>query len=459
MQTSVQIAPHYDQFFGFWAMEEARFWSEFNQVKQLNLHLHLGGQAVAEAQAVASQGSSFDRAGKIAIIGLHGKLMKQQASLSNSTSTVMVRRQVRAAARDPDIAAIMLHIDSPGGTVAGTEDLADDIAAAAASKPVHAYVEDLCASAAYWEASQALHISANAGSLSPSIGTYGVVYDMSGAAAMEGVKAHVVRAGAYKGAGTPGTEVTQEQLAEMQRNIDALNERFLLAVSRGRRMEMSRVRELADGRVHIAEESKRLGLIDAVESFDAALSRLADAAQSQSRRKPMSMNNHVVPDATHVTPEATGGDEQPPMAKVVGTLQPPAASAGSYNEIKQGCAGADAAFICSQLEAAATLAQAQAAWMAEQNQRIESANEQARQAAAKKPGVQPIGSKEQTSSGYDGDPVATFNGKVSERMQAGMSRTNAIQATAKADPELHAAYLMATNSSKKAQRMISEKFE
>jgi hypothetical protein len=135
-------------------------------------------------------------------------------------------------------------------------------------------------------ASQASRIIANETALVGSIGTYGVVQDTSGMAAMEGVRVHVIRAGAFKGAGTPGTEITAEHLTEMQRTVDGLNEYFLAGVAAGRSMLTAvRVRELADGRAWLAAEAKTLGLIDAIGSFDQALSELQ--SQAKPRREPM----------------------------------------------------------------------------------------------------------------------------------------------------------------------------
>jgi signal peptide peptidase SppA len=241
MPTSLAAVPHLDQWFGLWAMEEARFWSAYEFLRRLDLHLHLSSGAVQAAQQqAATSGKLFEQRDGIALIGIHGRMMKQASSLSDGTSTVLARRQIRAAAADADVKAILLHIDSPGGTAAGTADLAADVSVAGNQKPVWSFVEDLDASAAYWVASQSQRVSANATALVGSIGTYGVVYDMSGAAAMEGVKAFVVRAGKFKGMGTPGTEVTQEQLAEMQRTVDGLNEHFLAGVAGGRKLSATR---------------------------------------------------------------------------------------------------------------------------------------------------------------------------------------------------------------------------
>jgi signal peptide peptidase SppA len=449
MRTNINNFPHFDQWFGAWAMEESRFWASYEFMRKMDLHLHLESGAVQAAQSRAeSGGQMFAKRGGVALIAIHGQMMKQESSVGGGASTVLARRQIRAAIADPEIAAIQLHIDSPGGTVAGTKDLADDIAAAAQQKPVWSYIEDLGASAAYWIASQSTRISANPTALVGSIGTYGVVKDYSGAAAMEGVKAYVVRAGKFKGMGTPGTEVTQEQLAELQRSIDSLNEHFILAVSSGRKLGMDATRELADGRVHIAKEAKRLQLIDAVESFDQSLIRL----EKESRRKPMSMAETVVPaEATLVT---AGVDVAARETVVVTTSAKPAAQAvviASHAEIKAGCPGCDANFIVAQLDANATLAQAQAAWMAEQQKRLAAAQEETKQAkaAATKPGVPAIAdAKPAGKTEAAGKPGADFWAKVDEKTAKGIKKDEAIAQAAKEHPELHAAMIEEANAAR-----------
>jgi signal peptide peptidase SppA len=448
MHTNTPIIPYLEQYFGLWAMAEERFWMEFELARKFNVHLHLESSLPAQAKAEAGKGEQFDASGSIAVIGLHGKLMKQASSFGGGTSTVQVRRQIRAASRDPDIAGIMLHIDSPGGTVAGTGELAADVTNAAKRKPVYAFIEDLGASAAYWIASQASRISVNPTGQVGSIGTYGVVYDYSGAAAMEGVKAYVVRAGKFKGAGTPGTEITQELLAELQRNIDALNEHFIRGVASGRRMTLARVRELADGRVHVGSEAQEMGFVDAVESFDSAFTRIQ--SETRKRSKSMSMSDHVSPEAAIEEPIVASVASPAAIAAVAAPLRPQAAT---YAEIKAGCPGADADFICKQLEANATLAQAQQAWMAEQNRRIDVANENAKQAAVVKPGVQPIADgKGAATQAASGDSIAEWDAKVAELVKAGKPKHVATATVARKYPELRAAYVEAHNAKFTARR-------
>lgn len=172
----------------------------------------------------------------------------------------------------------VLWIDSPGGTVAGTEQLASDVRRAAGVKPVIAYVDDCCCSAAYWVASQASKIFVTPTALTGSIGTYSSVEDVSGAYEKAGVRVVVVAAGKYKGIGTRGTKVTDEQIAHLQKMINALNEQFLEAVGAGRHMNAERVRAIADGGVFVGKAAIAAGLADAVGSFDRVLAEISKAA-------------------------------------------------------------------------------------------------------------------------------------------------------------------------------------
>lgn len=214
----------------------------------------------------------------VAIFQWTGAMQKGHSKFGG-VATVDQRKYLRAAVADPEVGAILLVIDSPGGTVAGTQSLADDIRAADARKPVIAHFEDLGASAAYWTGSQARRVSANRSAMIGSLGTFGVIEDSSGKAEAEGVKVHVLSTGPHKGAFVDGAPVTTEQLAEYQRIIDQLNEQFIQAVIGGRRMPEAQGRALFDGRVHLAADAKSLGLIDAVETMDGALAEATKLAQ------------------------------------------------------------------------------------------------------------------------------------------------------------------------------------
>lgn len=366
---------HVGEYFGAWAMEPKYLQAAVERVQQINLQLHVAEYREAAPRVAGGSREYAIAPGGVAVIELRGPLMKQASSFSGGTSTVRARRQIRDAAADDEVSAILLKIDSPGGTVAGAVDLGDEIARAAKQKPLDAYIEDLGASGAYWAASQARRIFTNRTGLVGSIGTYGVLVDQSGKAAQHGIKVHVVRAGDFKGAGYPGTEVSADLLGQEQALIDSLNEHFIRAVAAGRKFTLERTRELADGRIHVGQAALELGLADGIQSFDETLSNLRTKTRS----------------APRMSAESQAGE-----ARTDTTREPQAAS---FHDLKAALPGADADFICRQMEANATTAQAQAAWLAElgrRNQTLTAERDAAAKerdeakAAAVRPGADPL---------------------------------------------------------------------
>lgn len=218
-----------------------------------------------------------------AVIPLMGPLSKGGSYKFEGTSTVRTRRALRQAAADEEVGSILLHIDSPGGHVAGIESLAGDVAAIRGRKPIVAHIDDLGASAAYWVASQADSIAANATSEVGSIGTIAVVEDSSGRMDRLGIKVHVISTGPYKGAGVEGAPISDATLAYLHERVNAINGHFLAAVQRGRGFSAEHMTALADGRVHIAAQAQAHGLIDRVQSLEETVEQVASGAARPSR--------------------------------------------------------------------------------------------------------------------------------------------------------------------------------
>ena len=218
----------------------------------------------------------------VAVVPLVDQLTKRQTSFGG-TSMALAARYLRAAVANPEVRSILLHVDSPGGTVAGTDDLAFEVRQAARrGKPVFAHIDDLGASAAYWVASQAERISANPTGEVGSIGTMCLVRDSSGKHLKEGIRVHVVSTGVDKGSFSPGVPVSDDDLRRLQGEVDTLNGYFLRAVAAGRGQKLATVRSWGTGRCWVAAEARSLGLIDDVCRFDAALesARKAGAARA-----------------------------------------------------------------------------------------------------------------------------------------------------------------------------------
>lgn len=260
-------------YFGLWSYEPISFSAEWEVYQKTDLAAHMRS-AQARPQPPARR---VGVAGKpqVAVVPIQGTMMKGQSSFGG-TSTVMLREEIRQLALDPQVSAILLQIESGGGTVAGTSELAAEVRAARKRKPVHAFVEDLTASAAYWVASQAGAIYAN----NPlaqvgSIGTIFTVMDSSAAAEKAGVKVHTFTTGPLKGAGMPGTPLTEEQAAHIQDLVDNSQLAFDAAVKQGRSLSDARLAKVRTGGVFPASKALELGLIDGIQSLDATVASLA----------------------------------------------------------------------------------------------------------------------------------------------------------------------------------------
>jgi len=213
--------------------------------------------------------------GGVAIMQIRGPILKTR-SLFNlyELTTPEIRDGIRDAVANVDVKSILFVFDTPGGAVAGASDLANDIAAAGHVKPTAAYLEDLCASAGYWAASQAQYIATNATGLVGCIGAYAEVVDSSGAAKEAGLKVHIIKAGAFKGAGMAGTTVTPSHLTELQRTVNAVNDQFTGAVHRGRKLSMRQLTAVSDGQLFVGRDALTHKLVDAVQSLDATVAHL-----------------------------------------------------------------------------------------------------------------------------------------------------------------------------------------
>ena len=471
MQTTINLEPiaheplNLDQYFGLWAVEPSRFMQMFDRVSKMDLGSHVRMQLQVEAdsdvreknekssaassadsrasapRAAAAGGSSSRAAAKaeektVAVIDLNGTLTKRGSSLSASSSLIRLRQSVRQAAADETVGAILLRIDSPGGTTAGTADLAKEVAAAAEKKPCVAFVEDLCASAAYWVASQCDQIVANdRTAMIGSIGTFIGLYDYSASAAMSGIKAITIKTGKFKAAGFPGSEITAEQQTHFQGLVDSTQAEFSAAVAAGRELSAAQVADLADGRVHLAGDALPLGLIDGIQSFDATLAAMQAKVASHTTQ----------PKSTLRSTKAMSEQD------LEHTANPPAAA--TIVELKAGCPGASADFLCKQLEKSATLAQAQREFMTEQADRLKATEKEladAKTAAAAKtaaPGVDPLGGGTTAAKDPAGDPIAEWNEKV-EAVQSARKcdRQTAQGIVGRQNPELRQAFVEAYNA-------------
>ncbi len=264
----------------------------------------------ATTQAATRQPASARRQGVISVIPIHG-VIEHRASLIGEllggTSVESVRAAIDAAVDDPDVAAVVLDVDSPGGGVIGVTELAAEIREARERLPIVAVANGTAASAAYWLASQADRVYAIPSGQVGSIGIFAVHMDMTEALAKEGVKPTIISAGEHKTDALDGAPLTDEGRADMQRRVDANYERFLGDVAMGRNVSVETVRDdYGQGRVFGADEALEAGLIDFVGTLDTAIRQLArDVAPRAAIRGEREDPGEALPFSIRVQDQAT----------------------------------------------------------------------------------------------------------------------------------------------------------
>ena len=240
--------------------------------------------ATAMAQVLAGRSggaSSANTSGsKVAVLPIQGTVQKRGGYCSLGTKDLVA--SLNAANRDPEIAAIVLDIDSPGGQVDGTEELAQAVALSA--KPVVAYIDGLGASAAYWIASQASSIFINSASTgyAGSLGVLCMSINQEVFLEKQGYKVEILRSSrAVDKARLNGVEPLSDVVrASVQADLDQIGETFIAAVERGRAGKLSAKEDVFTGKVYQGSDAKKHGLVDAIGSLQDAVNKAAQLAQS-----------------------------------------------------------------------------------------------------------------------------------------------------------------------------------
>jgi len=211
----------------------------------------------------------------IGVITIHGPLIRKPDIFSRILFGAIDHEEVANAIREAisreDVLAIFLDIDSPGGTVSGTPELAGVVADASKAKYVYAFTGGQMCSAAYWIASQCDAIYATPSARVGSIGVILPVIDSSEAFRSEGLKVEVFAAGKFKSTGTPGVPLTDEQRQWLQSDVEEIFSDFQAAVlSRSRKIP----EEAMQGQTFSARKAQRFNLSGVVKDRGTALYRL-----------------------------------------------------------------------------------------------------------------------------------------------------------------------------------------
>jgi len=174
---------------------------------------------------------------------------------------------VREYTEDDSISAILVHIDSPGGVVAPTQEIYSALRKAAAVKPVFAAMGSQAASGGYYVACAAETIVANPGTLTGSLGVVMEFFSVKDAMDKFGVDAETITSGKHKSAGNFTQKLSRDNRHMLQGVVDSVHGQFVEVVMINRRMAKEQVMDLADGRVFTGAQALELGLVDQLGTF------------------------------------------------------------------------------------------------------------------------------------------------------------------------------------------------
>jgi protease-4 len=218
--------------------------------------------------------------GVVAAPARHGSFGQRITRLRIAGTIGDGREQIEALNRlrdDAGVAAVLLHLDTPGGAVSGGEGLHDAVEQLAARKPVVAVMDGTAASAGYMIAVAAPYIVARDSTLTGSIGVILELGDIQGLLDKIGIRAEQLVSGPLKGQPSFTHPITAQGREALQGLVIDLYDQFVGMVARGRHMDPASVQKLADGRAYTGRQAKALGLVDEIGGEDAAVRWLEHA--------------------------------------------------------------------------------------------------------------------------------------------------------------------------------------
>lgn len=223
---------------------------------------------------------------KILLLDLSGLLAEDMPTLSIGSPPprvpllARVREELRKAEADERVRALVLRINSPGGTITASDVLYQEILAFKKRRgiPVVAAIMDVGASGGYYAALAADSIIAHPTTVTGSIGVVMMTLNAQGLMDKLGLAPSAIKSGPMKDAGSPFRALTAEERAVFQHVIDDMHGRFVRLIVDARKLPEPRVRALADGRIYTAQQALELGLVDRVGYLEDALEAARKAA-------------------------------------------------------------------------------------------------------------------------------------------------------------------------------------
>jgi protease-4 len=207
--------------------------------------------------------SLFTSKDKVGVIEINGLIVKSLPTL----------KELRKFSEEDHIKAIVLRIDSPGGSVGPSQEIMREIEKTRKKKKVVASMGTVAASGGYYIACATDLIMANPGTATGSIGVIMKLVNVEDLIKKLGVDFYSLQAGNLKDLGSPFRPMTPDERAVLQKLLDDIHNQFIADIARNRKMPLEKVKKLADGSVYTGQTAKELGLVDAMGNFEDAVEK------------------------------------------------------------------------------------------------------------------------------------------------------------------------------------------
>jgi protease-4 len=221
--------------------------------------------------------TSLGGKGRIAVVYAEGDIVDGEGETGEIGSTKF-SRELRKLRQDENVKAVVLRVNSPGGSATASEVIQREVRLIQKVKPIVISMGSYAASGGYWISTYGDRIFAEPTTITGSIGVFGIQFDVKKLANDFGITFDSVKTGKFADALTISRPKTPEELAVFQRMVDWIYGEFIAKVSESRKLKRETVEEIAQGRVWSGAEAKNLGLVDELGGLDAAIAFAAQKA-------------------------------------------------------------------------------------------------------------------------------------------------------------------------------------
>ncbi|UNU24691.1 signal peptide peptidase SppA [Microcoleus vaginatus] len=222
--------------------------------------------------------TSADKKNQIAILYAEGEIVDGEGS-ATQVGGERIAQSMRKIREDNDVKAVVLRVNSPGGSATAAEVIAREVMLTGKKKPVIVSMGNLAASGGYWISMGSNRIFAEPNTITGSIGVFGMLFNVEKLAANNGLIWDVVKTARFADTNTLSRPKNPQELANIQRRVDRIYDQFITKVATSRKLPKIKVQEIAQGRVWSGTAAKQLGLVDEIGGLEDAVREAAKQAK------------------------------------------------------------------------------------------------------------------------------------------------------------------------------------